>query len=162
KSEIAAFLDGFVRNPAFLSRYPYYAAVLARMDPVADPSVSRMAVSLHDGRFYLHVNVDAFLQEPQYLRGGLLPEVHHVVLGHLSHHRFAGPAEPELMDLALEMSANEHIEEPLPDPITWRQFAAVGIRAGQSSLERYEKLVEALRSGAFKSKPVPGLGQERA
>jgi predicted metal-dependent peptidase len=161
-SEIAAFLDGFVRNPAFLDRYPYYAAVLARLLPVADPSVARMAVSLFEGRFYLHVNVDAFVAEPQYLRGVLLHEVHHVVLGHLSHPKFAGAAEPELMDLALEMSANEHVEEPLPDPIVWRAYAAAGIRAGQSTLERYEKLVAALRGGAFSNKPVPGLGQERA
>ncbi len=161
-SEIAAFLDGFVRNPAFLDRYPYYAAVLARLLPVADPSVARMAVSLFDGRFFLHVNVEAFVAEPQYLRGVLLHEVHHVVLGHLSHPKFAGAAEPELMDLALEMSANEHVEEPLPDPILWRAYTAAGIRAGQSTIERYEKLVAALRAGAFTTRPVPGLGQERA
>ncbi len=161
-SEIAASLDAFVRDPAFLDRYPYYAAVLARLSPVADPSVARMAVSLFEGRFYLHVNVDAFLAEPQYLRGILLHEVHHVVLGHLAHPKFADAAEPELMDLALEMSANEHIEEPLPDPITWRLYASVGVRAGQSTLERYEKLVVARRTGAVKQKAVPGLGQERA
>ena len=49
------------RDPAFLERYPYYAAVLAQLTPVADPSVARMAVSLHDGRFYLHVNVESFV-----------------------------------------------------------------------------------------------------
>src|ERR1700722_3249676 len=106
-SEVSAFLDGFVRDPAFLAKYPYYAAALARFHPVADPSVARMAVSFFDGRFYLHVNVDPFLAEPQYLRGVLLHEVHHVVLGHLVHPKFADAAEPELMDLALEMSANE-------------------------------------------------------
>jgi predicted metal-dependent peptidase len=162
KSELGAFLDGFTRDPAFLSRYPYYAAVLARMIPVADPSVARMAVSLVEGRFYLHVNVDAFVSEPRYLRGVLLHEVHHVVLGHLAHPKFGGATEPELMDLALEMSANEHVEEPLPDPIVWQAFAAAGIRAGQSTLDRYEKLREALRGGAFKARPVPGLAQERA
>jgi len=162
RSEIAVFLDGFIRNPAFLERYPYYAAVLGRLEPVADPSIARMAVSLHEGRFYLHVNVDSFLAEPQYLRGILLHEVHHIVLGHLGHPKFADPAEPELMDLALEMSANEYIEDPLPNPIVWRAYSAVGIRAGQSTLERYEKLVFALRGGAFKAKPVPGLGQDRA
>jgi hypothetical protein len=88
--------------------------------------------------------------------------VHHVVLGHLSHAKFAGAAEPELMDLALEMSANEHIEEPLPDPIVWQAYAAAGIRAGQSTLERYQKLVDALRGGAFRERPVPGLGKDRA
>jgi predicted metal-dependent peptidase len=160
-SEIEAFLSGFTRDPAFLERYPYYAAVLARMVPVADPSVARMAVSTGAWRFYLHVNVDAFVREPQYLRGILLHEVHHVVLGHLSHPRFADPAEPELMDLAMEMSANEHVEEPLPSPIVWRAYAVVGIRAGQSTLERYEKLREALAAHAWKSRPVPGIGEER-
>lgn len=160
--DLAVFLDGFLRDPVFLDRYPYYAAVLARLEPVADPSVQRMAVSLFNGRFYLHVNVDSFLAEPQYLRGVLLHEVHHVVLGHLSHPKFASPAEPELMDLALEMSANEHIEEPLPNPIVWRHYSAVGVRAGQSTMERYDKLVEALRGGAFKDRPVPGVGAERA
>jgi predicted metal-dependent peptidase len=161
-SDVAAFLDAFIRDPAFLARYPYYAAVLARLHPVADPSVLRMAVSLFDGRFYLHVNVDAFVAEPQYLRGVLLHEVHHVVLGHLAHPKFANAAEPELMDLALEMSANEHVEEPLPDPITWRAYTAAGIRAGQSTIERYDKLVLALRGGAYRTKPVPALFASRA
>ncbi|MEO7329724.1 MAG: VWA-like domain-containing protein [Minicystis sp.] len=161
-SEIEAFLAAFTHDPVFLARYPHYAAVLARLIPVADPSVSRMAVSFERGRFYLHVNVESFLREPQYLRGVLLHEVHHVVLGHLSHPKFADAAEPELMDLALEMSANEHIEEPLPNPIVWRAYSVAGIRAGQSTIERYEKLREALREGGFKARPVPGLGQERA
>ncbi|APR75296.1 Hypothetical protein A7982_00642 [Minicystis rosea] len=160
-SEIQTFLEGFTHDPAFLDRYPYYAAVLARLVPVADPSVGRMAVSLEGGRFYLHVNVDAFLKEPQFLRGVLLHEVHHVVLGHLAHPKFEDPAEPELMDLAMEMSANEHVEEPLPNPIVWRAYTAAGIRAGQSTIERYEKLYEALRGGAYKAKPVPGIGEER-
>src|SRR4051794_8256034 len=110
KSEIEAWLDAFRRAPAFLERYPFYAAILGRMDPVADSSVKRMAVSLHGGRFYLHINVDAFLHEPQFLLGVLLHEVHHLVLGHLSHPKFADPCEPEPMELALEMSANEYIE----------------------------------------------------
>ena len=159
--DVAEFLRGFVSSPAFLAKYPYYAAVLAQMDAVSDPSVQRMAVSLHGGRFYLHVNVDAFLAEPQYLAGVLLHEVHHVVLGHLGHPKFAYAEEPELLDLALEMSANEYIEEPLPSPIVWKQYAAAGLRAGQSTLERYQKLVDAMRSGAFKGKPVPGEGEGR-
>ncbi|MEO6420121.1 MAG: hypothetical protein ABIP39_11965, partial [Polyangiaceae bacterium] len=113
RSELEAWLDGFLREPTFLAKYPYYVSILAKMTPVADPSVQRMAVSLHAGRFYLHVNVDSFLAEPQYLRGVLLHEVHHVVLGHLTHPKFEIASEPELMDLAIEMSANEYIEEPL-------------------------------------------------
>ena len=89
-SDLRAWLHGFVHESGFLARYPYYAHVVARLVPVADPSVPLMGVSLHavpgqDARYYLHVNVDAILREPQYLRGLLLHEVHHVVLGHLAH-----------------------------------------------------------------------------
>ena len=155
-ADLGAWLDAFLRDPGFLERYPYYAAILARLVPVADPSVQRMAVSLHDRSFYLHINVDSFLTEPQYLRGVLLHEVHHLALGHLGHPKFTEADEAELMDLALEMSANEYIEEPLPNPVVWQMFAAVGIRAGQSSIERYDLLVEAHRSGALDSEPRKG------
>ncbi|WP_437805932.1 VWA-like domain-containing protein [Sorangium sp. So ce1078] len=147
EDELAAWLDAFVRDPGFLERYPCYAAILARLAPVADPSVKRMAVSLFEGRFFLHVNVESFMNEPVFLRGVLLHEVHHVALGHLCHPKFAGADEPELMDLALEMSANEYIEEPLPDPIRWQPYAPLGLRGGQSTLERYELLVSAAREG---------------
>src|ERR1700712_4594938 len=156
ESELVAWLDAFVRDPGFLARYPYYAAILAKTSPVADPSVKRMAVSLHNARFFLHINVDSFLDEPQYLRGILLHEVHHIVLGHLTHPKFENPTEPELMELAVEMSANEHIEEPLPNPITWRAYSGVGSRAGQSTIERYEKLVSVLRTTGSRPRPAPG------
>lgn len=163
--ELDAWLGGFVRDPAFLARYPHYAAILARMTPVADPSVKRMAVSLHGERFYLHVNVESFLAEPQYLRGVLLHEVHHVALGHLGHPRFAGVLEPELLDLAMEMSANEWIEEALPDPIRWQAYAQLGIRAGQSTLERYERLQQAQQGNTPRPTPARGAtedGERRA
>jgi predicted metal-dependent peptidase len=150
---LSAWLESFVRDPQFLARYPYYAAILARLHPVEDPSVETMAVSfapaigLGEGRFYLHVNVDGMMKEPQFVRGILLHEVHHIVLGHLTHPKFFGAAYPNLMELAEEVSANEHIGEPLPDPITWRTFESAGLKAGQSTLERYEKLVAARAAG---------------
>jgi predicted metal-dependent peptidase len=147
-SDVGEWLTTFVREESFLERYPYYVALLARMDAVADPSVQRMAVSTNAGRFYLHVNVESFVEHPEYLRGVLLHEVHHVALGHLTHPKFADPEEPDLMELAVEMSANEHIEEPLPDPIVWKAYAALGIRARQSTMERYERLREAKKKGA--------------
>jgi predicted metal-dependent peptidase len=158
RSELEAWLDGFIRDPAFLEAYPYYAAILAKMTPVADPSVARMAVSLYDGRFYLHVNVDSFIAEPQFLRGMLLHEVHHVVLGHLTHPKFAECEEPELMDLAIEMSANEYIEEELPPAVTWRGYSSIGMRAGQSTRERYEILVRHLQGTG--SRPKAGAGEQ--
>ncbi|GAC1521066.1 MAG: VWA-like domain-containing protein [Polyangiales bacterium] len=156
RSQLEEWLDGFIRDPAFLEAYPYYAAILAKLVPVADPSVARMAVSLHDGRFYLHVNVDSFTAEPQYLRGVLLHEVHHVVLGHLTHPKFAECEEPELMDLAIEMSANEYIEEELPPAVTWRSYSSIGIRAGQSTRDRYELLVRHLQGTGSRPKPNAG------
>lgn len=153
---VRAFLDDFIAKSDFSVRYPYYAAALGKMLPVADPSVKRMAVSLYEGTFYLHINVESFLREPQYLRGVLLHEVHHVVLGHLSHPKFADVAEPEICDIAMEMSANEFIEEPLPDPITWQKYSRFGVRAGQSTLERYEKLLEAMRAGKLGANAASG------
>src|ERR1700761_6131642 len=155
-SELEAWLETFLRDPGFLEAYPYYAAILAKLTPVAGPSVPRMAVSVHEGRFYLHLNVDAFVAEPQFLRGVLLHEVHHLVLGHLAHPKFADAAEPEIMDLAMEMTANGHIEEPPPDPTRWQAYAAAGIRAGQSTVDRYEKLLAAARDGAYARRPIPG------
>ena len=157
RSELEAWLEGFIRDPAFLEAYPYYAAILAKMTPVADPSVARMAVSLHEGHFYLHVNVESFMAEPHFLRGVLLHEVHHVVLGHLTHPKFAECEEPELMDLAIEMSANEYIEEELPPAVTWRAYSSVGMRAGQSTRERYEIMVRHLQGTG--SRPKPGAGE---
>jgi predicted metal-dependent peptidase len=145
--DLEVWLDGFLRDSAFLETYPFYAAILSRLTPVVDPSIERMAVSLIDSQFYLHINVEAFVREPQYIRGVLLHEVHHLALGHLSDLKFANAEDPELMDLALEMSANEYIEEPLPNPIVWAPYAKYGLRAGQSTLTRYDKLREAKRDG---------------
>ena len=147
-SQIHDWLLGYVGSPDFLARYPYYAAVLARMTPLDDLSVAWAAVAWRQGRLYLHVNVGALLKEPRYLRGLLLHEVHHVVLGHLSHPRFRGAAHPHLMELAMEVSANEMIEEPLPPhPVTCERLAIYGILPGQSTLERYRRLVRAYERG---------------
>lgn len=147
-SDLSRWLHDFVRESGFLARYPYYAHIVARLAPVADPSVPAMGVSIHEGRYYLHVNVDAMLRAPQFLRGILLHEVHHVVLGHLAHPKFFGREQPDLMQIAQETSANEHIEEPLPDPIVWQHFERFGLRAGQSTMERYERLCAARAEGA--------------
>ena len=146
-SDLRSWLDAFVHESAFLERHPYYAHVIARLTPVSDPSVPAMGLSLHGGRYYLHVNVDALLRAPQYLLGILLHEVHHLVLGHLAHPKFFGREQPELMQIAQETSANEHIEAPLPDPIVWQHFERFGLRAGQSTVERYELLCAARAEG---------------
>ena len=158
--DLRAWLDAFVHEQGFLARYPYYAHVLASIVPVVDPSVPAMGMSLQGvpgrgGRHYLHVNVEAVMREPQYLRGILLHEVHHVVLGHLAHPKFFEVDQRELMLIAQETTANEHIEEPLPTPVIWQHFERFGFRAGQSTMERYEKLVKARAEGHSVS-PKPG------
>ncbi len=149
---LRAWLDEFVRKEEFLLRYPHYAHVIAALDPVLDPSVPAMGVSLHGelgrgGRYYLHVNVEQLFREPRFLRGILLHEIHHIVLGHLAHPKFFVTEQRDLMQIAQETTANEYIEEPLPTPVLWQHFAHLGCRAGQSTMERYEKLCRARAEG---------------
>jgi predicted metal-dependent peptidase len=152
QTDLRAWLHAYVREHGFLERYPYYAHVLAALEPVADPSVPAMGVSLHHEtgrgpRYYLHVNVEQMQREPRFLRGILLHEVHHIVLGHLAHPKFFGAAHPDLLQIAQETSANEHIDEPLPEPVLWQHFERLGLKAGQSTLERYELLCSARAEG---------------
>jgi predicted metal-dependent peptidase len=142
------WLQHFLQESGFLKRYPYYAFILARMDIEEAPKVHAMAISANGARFKLHTNIDFFVQHPQYLRGVLLHEVHHLVLGHLTHPQFQGVVYPDLMELAMEVSANEYIIEPLPDhPYVWQDFTQLSLAAGQSTLERYELLAQARREG---------------
>ncbi len=126
------------------------------MQAVEDPSIPVMAVSAHGKHVWLHVNVDYFMR-PEYMKyvhGVLLHEVHHVVLGHLSDPEYASPVHPDLMELAMEVSANEFIREPLPgNPPVWTMFKDYGLKAGQSTRERYDALVAARQAGA--KIPVP-------
>jgi predicted metal-dependent peptidase len=141
----------YVSRNEFMSRYPYYAAVLARIQAVEDPSIPVMAVSAHGKYVWLHVNTDYFRKpgNERYVNGVLLHEVHHVVLGHLANPEYANPAHPDLMELAMEVSANEYIRESLPgNPPVWTMYKQYGLAAGQSTLERYELLVKARQTGA--------------
>lgn len=144
--------EDFFPAPEFFRRYPLYAYIIAQLVLVENSQVQVMAVSWSGGRWYLHVNVDYFLGSPknvQYVAGVLLHEVHHIVLGHVTDPRFLYAAHPALMQLAMEMSANEFITEPLPGkPVLWSDYQRYGIGAGQSTWERYELLCRARRNGA--------------
>ena len=135
----------------FLDRYPQYAAVLAHITAVDDPSVAIMAVSSTGGRLYLHVERSFFARHAMWLAGVLLHEVHHIVLGHITHPKFRGLAHPQLLELAMEMSANEYIHEPLPPHVSLHDFGQFGIAPGQSTLERYERLMHAEKRGVIVS-----------
>jgi len=133
-----------------LDRYPYYAHVLARLTPLHDPTVGTMGVSAEGSRFYLHLDLDYVAAHERFLLGLMLHEVHHIVLGHVTHPRFAGAAHPDLMELAMEISANEYVAEPLPgSPLRWEQFTEIDIRDRQSTLDRYHRLVAARLADAL-------------
>ncbi len=123
-----------------VSKYPFHTAVIARMNVLVDPSIDTLGVSMDGARLLLHVNEPWVECHADVFLGLLLHEVHHVVLGHLVDERLRDVDAPELMDLCLECAANEHIEEPLPNPIRWQSFERYGFRARQSSLERYDLL----------------------
>ena len=138
----------------FLARYPMYAGVLARMDPVATDSVDVMAVALRrlaapEGRLQLLVNVAYLEAHPEDFAGVLLHEIQHVVLGHLSSAKLHVVSNVSAMEVAMELSANEAVHEPLPEPVLRiEQYARLGIAPGQSTLQRYAILAEAVRRGA--------------
>jgi predicted metal-dependent peptidase len=147
------WFDAMLTDTGFLQRYPGYAGVLARMDPVATDSVPVMGVGLRHrdaphGRLVLMVNLTYFTKHPAFRVGVLLHEVQHVVLGHLASESLHRVSHPRLMEIAMELSANEPITDPLPPGgVTLEQFASYGVREGQSTLERYVILRDAWACG---------------
>src|SRR5262249_23506338 len=136
----------------FLARYPQYASVLAQFEPLGTSEVPMMAVALHrplDAKpiIRLYVNVDYFLEYPQHFPGILLHEIHHVVFRHVGDEQFHCVAHPEVMEIAMELAANEGIQEILPQPIRWEDFQGFGIKARQSTMDRYRLLCDAQRGG---------------
>jgi predicted metal-dependent peptidase len=145
-SSVASRLFERLRSAQFFAKYPFHAALLGRLHVVDDTSVDWLAVSLVRGTYYLHINEAKIIGSPQYLPGIVLHELHHIALGHLALPQYRDSAViAEVMDLCLEMSANEGIAEPLPSPIVWEQYKQYGVRARQSAWERYA-LLEPLKS----------------
>tara|TARA_R110002072_G_scaffold54129_2_gene142273 strand:- start:211 stop:1392 length:1182 start_codon:yes stop_codon:yes gene_type:complete len=126
------------------------------MDPVATNTIPIMAVCLSrlddpNSRLRLLVNLDYFERSPQFRAGVLLHEINHVLLGHLTEPKFRRVAYPRVLELAMELSADEGIPEPLPvNGLELSEFKKFGVRPGQSTLERYRLLVNALEEGRFK------------
>ena len=83
--------------------------------------------------------------------GVLLHEIQHVLLGHLTMAKFHCVDRPQVMELAMEISANEYVREPLPEHgVDIQRFSQHGIKPGQSTMERYALLQTACRSGRMK------------
>ncbi len=147
------WFESMLDQTRFLQRYPHYAAIVARLIPVATESVPVMAICLRHwddsgSTFQLMVNVRFFEKNPQYWPGVLIHEIQHALLGHLTEVKFHSVSNPNAMELAIEISANEFIQEPLPGKrLTVSLFSKFGIRPGQSTMERYALLRDACRSG---------------
>jgi predicted metal-dependent peptidase len=146
----------------FLAKYPYYAGVVARMEPVLTTAVPSMAVALRrmdkpDARVLLLMNPDYFAIYPEYFSGVLLHEIRHVLCGHLSDELFHRVSYRRAMEVAMEITANEGIDEPLPsDGFVIEAYSKFGVRPGQSTLERYVCLRTALESGQLKMQDLWG------
>lgn len=145
----------------FLRKYPQYAGVISRMEPIATNTVPVMAVALRRlnsrdcSGLLLLVNVAYFVEYPEYFAGVLLHEIHHVVCGHLSDEKFHRVANPRVMEVAMELTANESIHEALPKGgIHLKDFASFGIAASQSTLERYILLRRAVECGRLRMKDL--------
>lgn len=153
------WLHRTLREQQFFAKYPLHAALLSRLDVVLDSSVDWLAVSLVRGKYYLHLNEEKMRRAPEYLPGIVLHELQHVALGHLASPGYrADDVLEQVMDLCLEMSANEGIVEPLPSPIVWQQFTQFGVRQRQSAWERYA-ILEPIRSAQASATFVkPGGG----
>lgn len=135
----------------FYERYPGYVCLLAGLEVTEDPSVAAMAVSRVNDRFRLHINLGFFQAKARFLPGVLLHEIHHLVLGHLTRPELHEVAFPDLMELAMEIAANEYIREPLPGaPPRWEEYRRFGLEAHQSTWERYERLANARRDGTLR------------
>ncbi|MCA8956164.1 MAG: hypothetical protein KDC87_08820, partial [Planctomycetes bacterium] len=82
-----------------------------------------------------------------------LHEIHHFVFGHLTDPRLHRVANPRAMETAMEISANEYVEEAQPPGFRWQEFARHGIAPGQSTLLRYRLLHEASQRGELELPP---------
>lgn len=142
---IESWFSDALEECAFQKNYPLYAHILSQLRLIDSKDVNVMAVSGNRGQPVLHINRAFFRDSTEYLPGVLLHEIHHVVLGHLSDPRFRTADNRRAMTVAMELSANEDIREPLPgDPYRIERFSDVGIAPGQSTWERYQLLASAM------------------
>lgn len=142
------WLADVVRRYRFLERYPYHAAVLARLVPVEDQRVPAMAVSCAGDRFRLHINPRYFEEHPGSEVAVLLHEIQHIEQGHLGDESLRGVDHPDLMQLAMEVAANDLVRDRLPGtPVQTDAFERFGVRSRQATPEIYARLVAARERG---------------
>jgi len=147
------WFEEMLAETGFVRRFPGYAGVLARMDPIEAEHVPVAAVGLRrmddpNSRLRLSINRAWFAAHPEARAGVLLHEIQHVLLGHLTNRMLHRVAYPLAMEIAMEISADEPIAGLIHDHgFSIEAWAEVGIAPGQSTLERYRLLVQALECG---------------
>ncbi len=147
------WFEALLEESRFLERWPEYAGVLAHMDPIATNTIAAMAVALRrwddpTSRIQLLVNRDWLEANRELAVGVLLHEIQHVLLGHLTDAKLHAVAYPQVMEIAMEVSADEPIPIPIPEHgYGIERLARFGIRRGQSSMERYQLLAAAYERG---------------
>lgn len=150
---IAGWFADLLARSRFLARYPQFAALVATLEPLAIEAVETMGIARHrrvDGSWGLRLYVasERMQQDLQAFRGLLQHQLHHVLCGHLDDERLHEVEHPWLMEMAMEMTANEFIVEPVPGaPVDLATFEDLGIRPRQSTMQRYELLVKAMERG---------------
>jgi predicted metal-dependent peptidase len=151
---VQGWFHAMVLRTGFLDRYPHFAPQLARLDAVQDDTCL-MAVSPGRGdRVVLHVDTASFEGRDAAFRAVLQHELHHVIAGHLDD-AFRNVTAANVMQVAKEITANEHIVEPLPGtPHQWQSYAEYGIAPGQDTWQRYELLLKARDDGRWKPRTL--------
>ena len=122
-----------------LEKYPFHARILEQAKIRSRPEVGTMAVSVSGNDLMLYHNPDFVLSlPPEQLRGVMLHEVHHVLLGHVT----ADPADfPDewARTVAEEVTVNEFVKEPLPKGVViLKMFPA--LPRMESTQQRYDRL----------------------
>ncbi len=149
------WFERLLAESGLIRRYPAYAGVLARMDPIATTTVPIAAVALRrwndpTSRIQLLVNLEYAEAHPDLIFGVLLHEIQHVLLGHLTEPKFHAVRYPRIMEIAMEISADEPLAGLVPPHgFEIEDFAKHGIRRRQSTLERYKLLADAYQSGGL-------------
>lgn len=155
------WFEQLLAETELLAHYPGYAGVICQMIPIATTTVPIAAVALRrfddpSSRVQLLINPEYFAAHPDEREGILLHEIQHVLLGHLSNASLHVVRYPRVMELAMEISADEPIRHVVPDHgFAVENFSAFGIARGQSTLERYRLLARAFECGKLRLQDCP-------
>jgi predicted metal-dependent peptidase len=138
-----------------LEKYPFHARILEQAKIRARPEVGTMAVSVSGVDLMLYHNPEyVLLLPPEQLRGVLLHEVHHVLLGHVT----ADPADfPDewARTMAEEVTVNEFVKEPLPKGVVVLMLFP-GLPQMESTQQRYNRLRKNRRRPPIQSPAASG------